>query len=84
VQIHEIGEHRGLPYPANLLPQEERSPSRKGAKQDQEEKENDQNDGSSLRSSFASLRLCESASFISQLTDFGLAKVGFEKEEEED
>src|SRR5262249_22942763 len=41
---------------------------------DQEEKDKEQLPGSSLRSSFASLQLCESSSFIPKITDFGLAK----------
>jgi eukaryotic-like serine/threonine-protein kinase len=64
--------HRDL-KPANILLQEERSQSRKDAKTDQEEKE-EQISRSSWRSSFASLRLCESSSFLPKVTDFGLAK----------
>jgi WD40 repeat protein/serine/threonine protein kinase len=65
--------HRDL-KPANILLQEERSPSRKDAKKDQEEIEQDPMAGSSWRSSFAPLRLGESASFLPKITDFGLAK----------
>src|SRR5262249_47236494 len=63
--------HRDL-KPANILLQDELSQSRKDAKEDQEEKE--QTPGSALRSSFASLRLCERSAFIPKITDFGLAK----------
>jgi eukaryotic-like serine/threonine-protein kinase len=72
---HERGiVHRDL-KPGNILLQTERSQSRKDAKEDQEEKkEQNQQPSSSLRSSFASLRLCERSSFIPKITDFGLAK----------
>src|SRR5262249_8579022 len=59
--------HRDL-KPANILLQAERSQSRKDAKTDQEEKDREETPGSSLRSSFASLRLCESSSFIPKIT----------------
>jgi serine/threonine protein kinase/WD40 repeat protein len=71
--VHQSGLiHRDL-KPANILLQKERSQSRKAAKEDQEEKE-EQISGSSLRSSFAALRLCERSSFVPKITDFGLAK----------
>jgi serine/threonine protein kinase/tetratricopeptide (TPR) repeat protein len=66
--------HRDL-KPANILLQEERSPRRKDAKEDQEEKDEEQLPGPSLRSSFAPLRLCERFSCIPKITDFGLAKL---------
>jgi serine/threonine protein kinase len=65
--------HRDL-KPANILLQEERSPGRKDAKTDQEEKEEEQTLGSALRSSFAPLRPGERFSFIPKIADFGLAK----------
>jgi WD40 repeat protein/serine/threonine protein kinase len=70
---HEGIIHRDL-KPGNILLQEERSPRRKDAKKDQEEKNNEQTVGSSWRSSFASLRLGESASFVPKIADFGLAR----------
>jgi WD40 repeat protein/serine/threonine protein kinase len=64
--------HRDL-KPGNILLQEDLSQRRKGAKEDQEEKAG-ASSSSSLRSSFAPLRLCESSSVLPKITDFGLAK----------
>jgi serine/threonine protein kinase/Flp pilus assembly protein TadD len=73
---HERGiVHRDL-KPANVLLQEEGSPRRKDAKEDQEEeKDRRGKEPSALVSSFAPLRLCERFSCIPKITDFGLAKL---------
>jgi serine/threonine protein kinase len=71
---HERGVlHRDL-KPSNILLQEERSPRRQDAKEGQEEKGGEPL-SSSLLSALASLRLCESTSFVPKITDFGLAKL---------